>query len=104
MSGYLDNVATNGLFSKPAIAKLDKQIAEQEQIVDDKSKSKAERTVAAKKIEVLQNQKREVKELTIDHTKKAGYQGVRSAIASRKDIADMDYFTEDIIDINNIIS
>lgn len=81
LSVILDNLATNKMFSTPAIAKLDREIAAQTQIVKDKSKSKAERTAAAARVEQLQQQKKSVKELTLSQSLSAGYQSFKSGMA-----------------------
>lgn len=81
LSTMLDNLGTNKLFSTPQLAKIDFEIAGLNKIVKDKSKSKEERQEAAERIKVLNEQKKSIKQLTVDQQLAVGYQSFRSNIA-----------------------
>lgn len=81
LSTLMDNLGTNKLFSSPQLAKIDFQIAEQNKVVKDKSKSQEERKEAAERIKQLQAQKKNIKQLTVDQQLAVGYQSFRSEIA-----------------------
>lgn len=81
LSVLLDNLGTNKLFSTPQLAKIDFQIAEQNKIVKDKSKTKEERQEASERIKVLNEQKKSIKQLTVNQQLGVGYQSFRSEIS-----------------------
>lgn len=81
LSVLMDNLGTNKLFSTPQLAKIDFQIAGLNKIVKDKSKSPEERKAAAEQIKALNEQKKSIKQLTVNQQLAVGYQSFRSEIA-----------------------
>lgn len=97
LSVLLDNLGTNKMFSTPLIAKYDRDIAAQTAIVKDKSRSAEEQHAAAERVKALQAEKRRIKEMTLNQSLDAGYQGFRSGIAD-KGYKSADMLTKGAID------